>query len=182
MSHWCSHYNVEIWTYCLMPNHVHLIAVPQDKQGLNLAIAEAHKRYSRQVNFREGWRGHLWQGRFASFIMDESYLLACAKYILLNPVRAKLVKAPEDWPWSSIKFHLDGKDDILVKTDAVSRIFGGSFRKILTLDIDECEMETFRKHERTGRPLGDVNFIEKMEILLDRKLKPQQPGPKKKIK
>jgi len=81
MSHWCSHYNVEIWTYCLMPNHVHLIAVPQDKQGLNLAIAETHKRYSRQINFREGWRGHLWQGRFASFMMDASYLLACAKYI-----------------------------------------------------------------------------------------------------
>jgi len=55
MSHWCSHYNVDIRTYCMMPNHVHLIAVPQDKQGLNLAIAEAHKRYSRQINFREGF-------------------------------------------------------------------------------------------------------------------------------
>jgi len=82
----------------------------------------------------------------------------------------------------SIKYHLNGKDDILVKTDAVSRIFGGSFRKILTMDIDECEMETLRKHERTGWPLGDVNFIEKMEVLLDRKLKPQKSGPKKKIK
>jgi len=73
---------------------------------------------------------------------------------------------------------LKGKDDILVKTDAVSRFFGNSLR---TLDIDECEMETFRKHERTGRPLGSVNFIEKMEVLLDRKLKPQKPGPKKKL-
>lgn len=63
--------------------------------------------------------------------MDEPYLLACTKYILLNPVRAKLVKVPKDWPWSSIKYHLYGKDDILVKTDAVSRIFGGSFRKML---------------------------------------------------
>jgi len=96
-----------------MPNHVHLISEPQDIQGLNLTIAEAHKRYSQQINFREGSRGHLWQGRFASFMMDESYLLACAKYILLNSVRAKLVKAPEYWPWSSIKYHLDGKDDIL---------------------------------------------------------------------
>jgi putative transposase len=72
MSHWCHHLNVEIWTYCSMPNHVHLIAVPQDKQGLNLAIAETHKRYSRQINFREGWRGHLCQGRFASFMMFAS--------------------------------------------------------------------------------------------------------------
>jgi len=80
------------------------------------------------------------------------------------------------------KYHLDGKNDILVKTDAVSSIFGDSFRKSLTLDIEECEMETFRKHERTGRPLGDVNFIEKMEVLLDIKLKTQKPGPKKIIK
>jgi putative transposase len=96
MSHWCHHLNVEIWTYCSMPNHVHLIAVQQDKQGLNLAIAETHKRYSRQINFREGWRGHLRQDALLLFMMDASYLIACAKYILLNPVRAKIVKAPED--------------------------------------------------------------------------------------
>ncbi|ETR67784.1 MAG: hypothetical protein OMM_11213, partial [Candidatus Magnetoglobus multicellularis str. Araruama] len=59
---------------------------------------------------------------------------------------------------------MNGKDDIIVKTDAVCRIFGGSFRKILTLDLDECEIETFRKHERTGLPLADVNFIEKWKF------------------
>ena len=126
MSHWCHQHGVEIWAYCLMPNHVHLVAVPKDKQGLNLAIAEAHKRYSRRINFREGWRGHLWQGRFASFMMDESYLLACVKYVLLNPVRAKLVKTPEEWAWSSAKSHLDGKDDILVKTEPLSQLLGDS--------------------------------------------------------
>ncbi len=74
MSEWCLKYYVEIWAYCLMPNHIHLIAVPQTKEGLNLAIGEAHRRYTRRINFREGWRGHLWQGRFASFVMDENYL------------------------------------------------------------------------------------------------------------
>ena len=72
------------------------------------------------------------------------------------------MKASGYWPWSNIKNHLNGKDDILVKTEAVSRIFGGSFRKILTMDIDECEMETLRKHEHTGRPLGDVNLFKKI--------------------
>jgi putative transposase len=64
MSEWCARYKVQIWAYCLIPNHVHLIAVPETKEGLNLAIGEAHRRYTRRINFREGWRGHLWQGRF----------------------------------------------------------------------------------------------------------------------
>ncbi len=87
MSDWCGEEGVEIWGYCLMPNHVHLIAVPRTEQGLRRAIGEAHRRYTRRINFREKWRGYLWQGRFASFIMDEPYLLAAARYVELNPVR-----------------------------------------------------------------------------------------------
>ena len=59
MAEWCAKYKVEIWAYCLMPNHIHLIAVPETKDGLNLAIGEAHRRYTRMINFREGWRGLL---------------------------------------------------------------------------------------------------------------------------
>ena len=110
MSEWCMRYHVSVWAYCLMPNHVHLILVPETKDGLNLAVGEAHRRYTRRINFREGWRGHLWQGRFSSFIMDERYLLACTKYVELNPVRADLVKRPEDWPWSSARPHITGSD------------------------------------------------------------------------
>ena len=91
MADWCREEGVEIWSYCLMPNHVHLIAVPKTEDGLRRAIGEAHRRYTRRINFREQWRGYLWQGRFASFIMDEPYLLAAARYVELNPVRAKLV-------------------------------------------------------------------------------------------
>jgi len=71
MSEWCMKFQVETWAYCLMPNHIHLIVGPETKDGLNQAIGEAHRRYTRRINFREGWRGHLWQGRFSSFIMDE---------------------------------------------------------------------------------------------------------------
>ena len=106
MSTWCIKYQVEIWTYCLMPNHVHLIAVPTTTDGLARAIGEAHRRYTRRVNFREGWRGHLWQERFSSFVMDEQYLLACARYIELNPVRAGLVEKPDQWRWSSARPHV----------------------------------------------------------------------------
>jgi hypothetical protein len=85
-------------------------------------IGEAHRRYTRRINFREGWRGHLWQGKYSSFIMEEGYLLACTRYLEL------------------------------------------------------------KKHEQTGRPLEADSFIEKIELLLDRKLKPKKPGPKKKDK
>ncbi len=68
MATWCIEYQVEIWAYCLMPNHVHLIAVPTTKDGLARAIGEAHRRYTRRVNFRERWRSHLWQERFSSFL------------------------------------------------------------------------------------------------------------------
>ena len=79
-----------------MPNHVHLIAVPQTSDALCLAIGEAHRRYTRHVNFRQGWRGHLWQGRFASFVMDEVHLLTAMRYVELNPVKAGLVETPGD--------------------------------------------------------------------------------------
>ena len=180
MSEWCRKYEVEIWAYCLMPNHVHLIAVPETKDGLNLAIGEAHRRYTRRINFREGWRGHLWQGRFSSFIMEERYLLACARYVELNPVRAGLVKKPEDWGWSSARAHMKGKDDILVQAKPLLDIVTKTWKKFLSFDLQDFEMELFRKHERTGRPLGEDSFIEKMEVLLGRQLTPQKPGPKKK--
>ena len=71
----------------MMPNHVHLIVVLQSAESLSRAIGEAHRRYTRWINFREGWRGHLWQGRFASFVMDEDHLLTAARYVKLNPMR-----------------------------------------------------------------------------------------------
>jgi len=82
---------------------------------LRSALGEAHPRYTRQVNFREGWRGYLWQGRFASVAMDEPYLLAAARYVELNPVRARLAERAGDWRWSSARAHLGGRDDALVK-------------------------------------------------------------------
>ena len=182
MSEWCGKYRVEIWAYCLMPNHVHLIAVPETKDGLNLAVGEAHRRYTRRINFREGWRGHLWQGRFSSFILDQRYLLACTRYVELNPVRAGLVNTPEDWPWSSAGAHISGKDNILVKTMPLLQLSKKPWETFLSLDAQDHEISLFRKHERTGRPLGEDLFIEKMERLLDRNLKPQKPGPKNRDK
>lgn len=95
---------------------MHLIAVPESEDGLRRAIGEAHWRYTRKVNFCEGWKGHLWQGRFASFLMDESYLFAAIRYVELNPVRAGLVETPDAYPWSSASAHLSGQDNSLVRS------------------------------------------------------------------
>ena len=69
------------------------------------AVAEVHRRYTRMINFREGWRGHLWQGRFASFVMSEKHLMGAVRYVERNPVKAELVERAEDWPWSSAAAH-----------------------------------------------------------------------------
>jgi putative transposase len=87
-----------IWAYCLMPNHVHLIVTPADEDGLRATFAEAHRRYTGNINARFRWTGHLFQGRFGAVAMDEEHLLASARYIALNPVTAGLVTRAEDWP------------------------------------------------------------------------------------
>ena len=178
MSHWCHEHSVDIWGYCLMPNHVHLIAVPSDEYGLRRAIGEAHRRYTRRVNFREGWRGHLWQGRFCSAVMQESHLIACIRYLEMNPVRAKLVNEPEKWPWSSAAAHISGQSDEFVNCHALLDIIKEDWKSFLLKAIDKDTIETFRKHERTGRPIGDKSFIEKLEKVTGRHLKLGKPGPK----
>jgi putative transposase len=145
MAEWCGEEGVEIWPYCLMPNHVHLIAVPKTENALRRAIGEAHRRYARRINFRQQWRGCPWQGRFASFIMDEPYLLAAARYIELNQVRANMVVAPSDYRWSSARAHLKGKDDALVSVAPLLKL-AGNWRRPLTSAATEEEIEEFRRH------------------------------------
>ncbi len=106
--------SAEIWCYCLMPNHVHIIIVPPDEDGLRRTFADAHRRYTGYVNARMRVTGHLWQGRFGSVAMDEEYLANAVRYVSLNPVRAKLVERVQEWPWSSANAHLSGSDDELV--------------------------------------------------------------------
>jgi putative transposase len=90
---------VSVWAYCLMPNHIHLIACPTTADGLALALGAAHRRWANFVNARGRWRGHLFDGRFASVAMDEAHLWAAIRYVALNPVRARLTTRAPDWPW-----------------------------------------------------------------------------------
>jgi len=169
---------IEIWAYCLIPNHVHLIAVPESESSLARGIGEAHRRYTRHINFKRSWKGYLWQGRFASFPMNEDYLLASVRYVELNPVRAKLVKRAEDYRWSSAKAHLDGKDDDLVRVKPMlDRV--DNWAELLA-NGDQATFDALRMHERTGRPLGDEGFVKHMSQVAGRMLGRKKPRPKKK--
>ena len=180
MAEWCAKEGVEVWAYCLMPNHVHLIAVPETAQALGRAIGETHRRYTRRINAREDWTGFLWQGRFGSCAMDERHTLAAARYIELNPVRAKLVRRPQAYRWSSAAAHLAGQDDRLVRVEPLlDRV--PNWRDFLSAGTAESDLDALRKHARTGRPLGDAAFVSQVEVLTARKLRKAKPGPKPKV-
>lgn len=168
----------EIWAYCLMPNHVHLVMMPEEEDGLRAVLAEVHRRYTRHVNFRQGWRGHLWQERFHSFVMDEAYLLATVRYVELNPVIAGLCRNPFEWKWSSASAHLNGADDQLVSVKPMlDRV--GDWRAYLSgTSIRHEEHALIERHSRTGRPLGSLRFMETLEKITGVSLLPKRPGRK----
>jgi putative transposase len=167
----------EIWCYGLMPNPVHLVAVPSDKDGLCETFADAHRRYTGYINARLSATGHLWQGRFGSVVMDEAHLFHAVRYVSLNPVRAKLVLKAQDWRWSSVAAHLSGKDDRRVKVAPILERFG-DFAALLGSPEDETAFKSQRQSETTGRPLGSEHWIEQLEKWTGKALKPQKRGPK----
>jgi putative transposase len=183
MAAWCGRCGVEVWAYCLMPNHVHLVVVPSSEEDLARAIGEAHRRYTRRVNFRKGWRGHLWQGRFSSYVMDEAHLLAAVRYVETNPVRGGLCRRPWRYRWSSAAAHVAGEDDVLVKVAPMLEIVSQrmpDWRAYLALETPAETIRRLRLHERTMRPVGDAGFIGELERLLGRPLARRKPGPKPK--
>ena len=179
LKHWCDIEDIEIWAYCLMTNHIHLILKPNQTSNLSKAIAETHRRYTRMINFRENWRGYLWQGRFSSYPMDLHYLLKAAAYVELNPVKAKMVTSAWDYRWSSVHAHLSGNDpDNIIEPKKLLSLCG-DWRTYLKQSQPTLDT-TFEQHSNTGRPLGEEHFIDKVERVLGRDLKKQKPGPKSK--
>jgi putative transposase len=165
---------VEVWAYCLMPNHVHLIATPPRPEALAAAVGATHVRYTRQTNLRQRWTGYLWQGRFASFPMDEDYLLACARYVGLNPVRAGLVERAIDWPWSSVRAHLgrlcEGVVDPLLTPGPLAARLGERMARFFDIDVAEEARRALRRASSTGRPLGAAAWVKALEAATGRTL------------
>ncbi len=168
----------EVWCYCLMPNHVHMIVVPEDADGLRRTFADAHRRYTGYINARLRVTGHLWQGRFGSVVMDEEHLAGAVRYVSLNPVRAKLVERADQWPWSSVRAHLAGTDDELVSVKPVLDRYGPFDRLIDPGDAHVEAYQALRQAETTGRPVASDDWIRTLETRTGRTLTPQKRGPR----
>ena len=169
--------HVAVWAYCLMPNHVHVILVPEDEDGLRRTFADLHRRYTGYINARNRTTGHLWQGRFGSVAMDEAHLWHGLRYVSLNPVRAGLVKRAKDWRWSSVQAHLAGEDDgVVTVAPALERV--GDFARYLAEPFDEAaDYAALRKAESIGRPVGSADWLKALEAQTGRVLAAQKRGP-----
>jgi putative transposase len=147
---------IEIWAYCLMPNHVHMIVLPSHEDGLRDLFADAHRRYTNFINWRQQWTGHLWQGRFASVAMDEEHLGYALRYVAQNPVRAGLVKSAQDWPHSSVRAHVEGKSDGVVDVGPVLERYP-DFLSFIGVELPKDKHELIKKAELSGARLGKFN-------------------------
>ena len=170
---------VRFWAYSIMDNHVHFIATPNYVDSFAKGFGEVFRRYSRMINIRKNWHGYLWQGRFESYPLDDVHLFNAIRYVERNPVRAGLVENAEDYSWSSAKAHVRGEAHVLLDTNYYIKGIP-DWKSYLQEAVDIESLKSFRKNSKSGRPMGDIEFHEKLEKITGRDLKKQKPGPKKK--
>ena len=181
--HACERHGTRCLAWCLMDNHVHLILIPKDSDGLRATLGEAHRRYTVGINVANGWSGYLFQGRFASYAMDDAHLSVAVRYVENNPVTAGMVAQAQDWCWSSARAHVSGKSDGL--TDIAA--FGDhiqNWRAMLAHGLEASdETPTHSIIEaamRSGRPVGGAAWIKTLESETGRDITPKRRGPKPK--
>ncbi len=163
-------YSLKIWAYCLMNNHVHFVCVPMKDDSLARTFNTLHMRYSQYFNKKKKVTGHLWQGRFYSSSLDERHLYAAIRYVEKNPVRAKIIKEPHEYRWSSAKAHVyKGIDHILTNDCYLVREIKNWLLYLMEKE-DKTLIDNIRRNTKTGRPCGDDVFMEKIESLLSRRL------------
>lgn len=171
-------HRLQIWAYCLMENHVHILAVPEGADSLARGIGLTNQVYTQYLNRKLHHSGRLWQNRFFSCIVEqEQCLWEVARYIERNPLKAGLAERPEDYPWSSARTHIvGGKDPVL---SAASTWLSPRKRKAYAEFVgltDEKVNAMIRRATRTGRPYGSEKFIDALEARLHQPLRPKKPG------
>ena len=167
----CKIHQLDIVSYCLMTNHVHLIIVPKNKESLSKAIGETHRLYTRKINFEQKVRGHLFQERFYSTPLDEVHFLHALKYVEQNPVKAHMVKYPWEYKYSSARYRLDlvSEDIVLPKYALMDNIL--DYKAFLR----KTQTDAVKEKTRTGKPCGDNNFYDKIELLTGVDYKNKKP-------
>ncbi len=174
-------YGLSILVYCLMRNHVHFIAVPNSEDSLAKTFNTTHMRYSQYFNRKMQKKGHLWQARFYSCVLDQPHLITAARYVERNPVRANMAEKLWEWRWSSALVHI-GNGKALVELNDLLGIVDmshDSWKQYIGYGEDGRSLDEIRRHTLTGRPLGEVTFVENMEKKFGRKLFPSPRGRRK---
>ncbi|MGE0355778.1 MAG: transposase [Burkholderiales bacterium] len=174
---------VEVLAYCLMPNHVHLVVVPEAEESLQRTLKPLHMRYAQRINRERGWNGHLWQGRYFSSALDDDYFWAAIRYVERNPVRAGMVDRAEHYAWSSAAAHCGLRQDPTLTREArwvemVGTV--GNWSTWLADLEDEGRVDMLRRNAGKGLPCGSDGFIRRLEYLTGRDLhfRPQGGQPK----
>ncbi len=172
-------HKVEILAYCLMTNHIHLIALPKTEDGLQSVLKPLHMRYAQRFNRERGWQGHVWQGRYFSSALDEHYLWNAIRYVERNPVRARMVRRSENYLWSSAAAHCGNREDKLLTTKSywkkqIESI--GDWSAWLAEGDSEEEMVILRRNVEKGLPCGSERFIRKLEKRVGRLLRYRPMG------
>lgn len=171
---------VDILAYCLMPNHVHFVVVPKEERSLAQLFGVTHHRYAKRVNAIHDWKGHLWQERFYSVVMDESHALASMRYAELNPVTAGLCQNPDDWPWSSARGNIGLETDELIDPSSLRTLIV-DWRCFLAEKEAPGRVDSLRSQTRTGRPSGNDEFMDQIARKSGRRVRRRKAGrpPKK---
>jgi putative transposase len=172
-------HQVDVLAYCLMTNHIHLVVVPNTAEGLNRMLKPLHMRYAQRINREKGWKGHLWQGRYFSSPLDDAYLWAAIRYVECNPVRAKMVRIAERYPWSSAAAHCGLRDDgVLTQKLEWKKLFDQipDWSAWLAEGEDANQLSVLRRNIDKGLPCGTERFIKRLERLTGRVLQYRPQG------
>ena len=176
----CTECRIKIWAYCLMTNHVHLIAVTEDEKSISLALHDAHSTYSSYFNAKYGFAGHVWARRPDICAMDYTHMSNAVRYVERNPVRAKMVIRAEDYLWSSAAAHCEIRDDTLLSGDCPLVGLIPDWSDWLEVDHSEAEKRTIREHTSAGRIWCTPEVLQELERIHGRKLSSRKPGRPKK--
>ena len=176
-------HGMDVLAYCLMTNHVHLVVLPHTAESLAGTLKPVHLRYAQHVNWTHGLSGCLWQGRFFSCGLDETHMHSAVRYVERNPLRAGMVERAEDYPWSSAAVHCGLRcEPWLADIPALSEQVD-DWSAWLRGEDEDAAIAALRRHTSTGRPLGNATFLNLLETLLGRTVRPRKPGrPKKPAK
>lgn len=178
-------YEVAVHAYVLMSNHFHLLVTPRaDNQGLPRMMQAVGRSYVRYFNDLNARSGTLWEGRYRSTLIDaQGYFLACQAYIDLNPVRAGLVTAAADYPWSSYAHYAGFRIDKLVTPHSLVWGLGNTpfareaaYAELVRAGVDSVQQGALTQSVHTGWPLGDKAFVQTLQKITDRRVTPSLAG------